>query len=75
MQPTHKACNQQRGTTPLTEIKKKQHKPVDETNIHINIVFDAEEDQETPVKVYRSRHFGLRKQDAWCHKQCCCRYR
>ena len=75
MQPTHKICNNKRGTDPIKPEKTKKKKTKEEgLNLHIQIVLDGEECGKPATKVYRSKHFGLRKQDSWCHKQCCCRY-
>lgn len=74
MQPTHKICNNRRGTDPIEDekTKKKRRKTgEDMPELHIKITLDTEELVDPEVKIYRSRHFGLRKQDGWCHKQCC----
>ncbi|MBR3147726.1 MAG: HNH endonuclease [Alphaproteobacteria bacterium] len=64
LQPTHKLCNNRRGTKPLYSRHYK---------IKLNIELSVElEEQGTR---YRPASFGLRKQDSWCHKQCCQRQR
>ena len=69
MQPAHKICNNKRGTRPLYS---KHYK----LKIDIDIEIEAQIDSDSGRVVgYRPVHFGLRKQDSWCHKQCCQRHR
>lgn len=60
MQPAHKICNNKRGTKPLYRRHYK---------LKIKIDIDINLDDCNPK--YRPSRFGLRKQDGWCHKQCC----
>ena len=68
LQTTHKICNNLRGTKPLY----KRHYKL-KIKIDINITALEEERYQNPK--YRPSRFGLRKQDAWCHKQCCQHHR
>lgn len=69
MQPTHKICNNKRGIKPIYRQigSNNSHNNKLKLNIKIDIFFDLEPDNHK----YRPDRFGLRKQDAWCHKQCC----
>lgn len=60
LQPTHKICNNKRGVKPLY---KRHYK------LKIKIKINIETIEDNPK--YRPSRFGLRKQDGWCHKQCC----
>ena len=64
LQPTHKLCNNKRGVKPLYS---KHYKIEIEINIAMGIVDD--------VKSKPSHRVRLRKQDSWCHKQCCQKHR
>jgi len=66
LQPTHKICNNRRGTKPLYSRHYKIKMKID---IDFTVTLD-----EQNVR-YRPSGFGLRKQDSWCHKQCCQRQR
>ena len=70
LQPTHKLCNNRRGTKPLYS---KHYKL--KMKINLDIVFDMNGLCESENLKYRPDRFGLRKQDSWCHKQCCQRQR
>ena len=62
LQPTHKICNNKRGTKPLYS---KHYKIKMKINIDVTVSLDEQSPR------YRPTGFGLRKQDSWCHKQCC----
>ncbi len=62
MQPTHKICNNKRGIKPVYRKIASKHY---EIRIDVSIDFESENPR------YRPNRFGLRKQDSWCHKQCC----
>ena len=64
LQPTHKICNNRRGTKPLF---KRHYRLKIKIDIDINAI--DEESRRNPK--YRPSNFGLRKQDSWCHKQIC----
>lgn len=64
LQPTHKICNNKRGSKPLYS---RHYKIKMKMKIDIDIVVSV--DGQNPR--YRPTGFGLRKQDSWCHKQCC----
>ena len=64
MQPAHKLCNNLRGTKPLY----KRHYKL---KIKIDIDIAALDEERIANPKYRPSRFGLRKQDSWCHKQCC----
>ena len=66
LQPAHRICNNKRGTKPLYS----RHYKI-KMNINIDIVFDLDELCDSKNPRYRQDRFGLRKQDSWCHKQCC----
>ena len=67
MQPTHKICNAKRATKPVYRIdaKNRKHKIY---RLTIDIDLQIESDTEHR---YKPTHFGLRKQDSWCHKNRC----
>lgn len=70
LQPTHKICNNLRGTKPLYS---RHYKLKIKINIDVELGMDNIWDSnDTP------RHItvcGLRKQDSWCHKQYCHKHR
>ena len=57
MQPAHKICNNKKADKVL------YHRHY---NINIGVVCCCDEGGE--LNKYRPAHFGLRKQDSWCHK-------
>ena len=69
MQPTHKICNARRDTKPVYRTKH-QKKGDKKYKITITLDFQVAPDMEHR---YKPAHFGLRKQDSWCHKNRCCR--
>jgi 5-methylcytosine-specific restriction endonuclease McrA len=70
LQPTHKICNNRRGTKPLYSRHYKLKMRLD-----IDVVLDLDDVCDLENSHYRSSGFGLRKQDSWCHKQCCQKHR
>lgn len=70
LQPTHKICNNKRGTKPLYSRHYKLKMRID-----IDMVFDLDDVCNSENLKYRTNKFGLRKQDSWCHKQCCQKHR
>ena len=70
LQPTHKICNNKRGVKPLYS----KHYKI-KMKISLDLVLDIDGLCESQNLKYRPDRFGLRKQDAWCHKQCCQRQR
>lgn len=70
LQPTHKICNNKRGVKPVYSKHYRLKMKID-----IDIEFDLEDLCDSKNPRYRPDRFGLRKQDSWCHKQCCQKHR
>lgn len=64
MQPTHKICNNKRGSKPLITKHYKLNVKID-----VDIVFDTDGLYAGKNPKYNPGGFGLRKQDSWCHKK------
>ena len=74
LQPSHKICNNQKGSTPPESMDLHEHYDI---TVTIKMKVGSIEQFDTKKKNNKKKPYNLRKQENWCHKHrscpCCCR--